>query len=278
MIFTATDLQNHNVGSHTDSMPENESTELETVFVCTELAHSKTSDCGPYPSYLATLNSSGSCVIKTKGILDHKWSEQVADLTEIWTNSSQNTNKIVAHNSVTEEAIQSSLVQFTAFDWMNHSQQSSSLSIACTSTTGQCIFFEIPMQIDESSKTTIRHVADLQQQTRINQLKWISLGSRSFICTANVLGHVRLYCIFHDELNNHVLGVSACLTLADWQLLCSIESLNIEHDAESNQLILLLCIGSRIACFFVPIDDWKSSQTIMHSIAKSSITGKCTIV
>lgn len=238
------------------------------VLIDAGIAPNRATHREPHTSYLALLISTGKCLIKSKSLDEHKWPKTVADLVSVWKDHCK-----IKHVSKTSRDC-----HLTAFSWISPSLSSSSISIVCVTSSGKFIFYSMPISC-VSSKTSVEHDFDSEQPAKINQIKWIPIGgNESMICTANVLGQVKLYRIIHDSATHQVLEVSKCLDITEWKMVCTIECLIIEYDAESNQIIVLICLGSRLACYFLPLADFqaKSKQLVVHSIDQRSIVGKYT--
>lgn len=247
--------------------------DIENNFVGVELAPNN----GSRTSYLASLTNFGHCIIKRKEMHVHKWTETVGDLSAVWKTHFQRVLDADSNLAFDTFCQQSHGIQLTAFDWAttNQSEDATSLSMVCMSAAGHCIFFNIPLETGIITQPTIVHVTYLQQTTRINRIKWISIGTLgSFLCTANVLGQVHLYRLVCNQTTNQATGVELCASLIELQIICSIERLELEYDAKSNQLIVLICMGSRIVVVYVPVADVNAFTVVHHSMDHDVITGE----
>lgn len=233
-------------------------------------------DIGVGAPYLAVLTNFGHCQIKQKHITDQKWTYVLADLTNIWKSHLQ----IISQPNVESDSsdfkkfvAKAHAIKFTSFAWANQIELKS-LSIVCTSAQGHCVFFNLLPELVAKSSAKVVHVADLKQTARINHVKWIVIGSDSFLCTANVLGHVQLYRVVLNPNTKQIETVQLCADIIKWQMICSIDWLELEYDAKTNQLIALIAVGSRIAVAFIPVVDIKSFEIIYHhSFQQAVITG-----
>lgn len=248
------------------------SVDNEIWFVRTELSPY----IGVNASYLAALTNFGHCVIKRKNLNNRKWTETFADLTDLWKSHLQlnlQPNVDSDHCDFEKYVNKTHEIEITAFCWVNNSTCTTSFSIVCATAAGQCVFFNIALQYDGNSKTTISHVADLEQTARINHIKWINIGQDSFVCTSNVLGHVQLYRVILNPSTNHIECVQLSATIIEWQMICNIDWLELEYDNNTKRLIAFICIGSRVAIAFIPVDNLKSFEIIFHSFQEAYITG-----
>lgn len=274
---------------------------IETVYTVQQLCDSSDSSSNR-PQLVAGLTNFGALHVHTHGPFDRRWSQRWTDLSTLWLQHCKadgdllhTGERISCEQLVTDVRT----VQLVAFTWRIRRRSTSAQGVSehrlvAITAAGRAVFFGIGAEVG-AINTNARIVFSSalmkpvhKQHNQVTHVVWEaedgddSVG-KSYLCTADTMGNIRLYTVDADERTGEITGVQHLVDCMQTNFRCTIGALYMNwlpagtaDTGSAGQLLVVACPANKVLIFHVNSTDPNTPAVAtlnVHHMRSQTITG-----
>lgn len=265
---------------------------------------------------LAALTNFGALHVFAKSAHERRWSRRWADVSAHWHIWHDGTHKKPVQSSVDAYTARVRQQHIVAFAWEHISRHGNDDAgappteerLVAVTASGSAVFFAITklkaavntLHITEPNVRFIFSETLAHQVSQVSHVRWLSVAARlrrrktngkpvqSYLCTADIMGNIRVYTVTTCAASNAVTGVQYCIDCLATNIPMRIGALHLQlcgSTTATSSPVVIACIGSKVLVFFVTTPERStpqvgdddaaaaSVQICVHSVPGHALTG-----